>query len=105
MPPLWHYVVVRSDLPRGAQFAQLVHAAGESVLEPVPHDTRAAVLGAKDEVDLRAVALALEGAGIAHRRIIETEGGFADQLVAVGVTPRVKDELVTRCLGGLQTLK
>lgn len=48
-PPLYHYIIVRSDLPRGYQAAQIAHAAGESVTECVPTGTHVVVLSVPDE--------------------------------------------------------
>lgn len=42
-------MIVRADLPRGYQSAQVVHAAGESVRDAVPKGTHAVVLTVPDE--------------------------------------------------------
>lgn len=94
--PWYHYVIVREDMPKGAQFAQVLHAAGESAALlgcPLPGDVRAVVLGAKDAAELRATAMKLSDAGIIAQLIMETEGGLAGQPTAIGVVPGSRDRV------------
>ena len=84
---LTHYCVVRADIPFGAQAAQLIHAAGYSVSEPVPDGSYAIALHAKDEAELRALAEKLTAGGIEHKLIIESDPPYAGQAMAIGVRP------------------
>ncbi len=79
---LSHFCVVRSDLPPGVRTAYVVHAAGESVRDPVPSGTRTVVLAARDEQHLRDVAKQLERHQVDHKAIWED-----GVLFAVGVAP------------------
>jgi hypothetical protein len=90
---LTHYVIVRRDLPLGVIGAQLVHAAGESSPGNLPEGTYAVVLMVPSEEALRAVSSRLHLAKIDFRSIVETEGPFAGQLMALGLVPRRKEEL------------
>lgn len=96
--PLWHYVVIRADLPVGMAAAQIVHAAGESAAPfGVPADTRAIVLQAKTEGALQDIHAAIiatgQAAGWRHPAILirESEGEYAGQLTAIGVIPCARD--------------
>lgn len=79
---LSHVCVVRSDLSPGIRVAYLVHAAGESVRDPVPSGTRAVVLAARNEQHLRNVAEQLERFHVDHETIWED-----GELFSVGVAP------------------
>ena len=68
---LCHYVIVRSDLARGVQAAQIVHAAGESSPGNLPEGTHAIVLAVPGELELDSVATRLKAAGIQFVRIEE----------------------------------
>ena len=50
---LYHYILVRKDLPIGVQMVNVAHAAGESILEaPIPSNTIAVVLHVENEAEL-----------------------------------------------------
>lgn len=78
-----HYVIVRSDLPLGVLAAMVTHAAGET--GPVPEHTRAVVLSVPDEQSLLKEADRLPEARLGRGLIVETEGPYAGQLMAVGL--------------------
>lgn len=90
---LTHYCVVRADIPFGAQAAQLIHAAGYSVSEPVPPDSYAIALHVPDESELRALAGRLEAAQIEHRLIVESDAPYAGQAMALGIKPMDRKSL------------
>lgn len=82
-----HYCVVRTDLPLGVQAAQLIHAAGQSSPGNLPDGTYAVALSVKDEAELRALADALEQAGLSRQLIVESDEPYAGQAVALGIAP------------------
>lgn len=84
---LTHYCVVRSDLPFGAQAAQLIHAAGQSITEPVSEGSYAIALHAKSEQELRSLAERLKAAAIEHTVIVESDAPYAGQAMAIGIRP------------------
>src|SRR5690242_19751358 len=90
---LTHYCVVRSDIPFGAQAAQLIHAAGQSVTEPATEGTYAIALHVKDEVELYRLTAKLELAGIKHTLIRESDAPYAGQLMAIGIPPMDRKRL------------
>jgi hypothetical protein len=92
---------VRSDLSVGLQFAQLVHAAGES--GPAEPHTYAVALAARDEEHLLQIADKLEAAGIPHVVIHESDGPHGGQATAIGCRPGPKS-VVGRPLGSLPLL-
>lgn len=92
-----HYVIVRADLPHGAQIAQAIHAAGESTPARVKPGTIAVALHARDEAHLKEVAAALERAGIASHRVLECDG----ELMAIGVEPSTDRASIRRVLSQL----
>ncbi len=89
-----HYVVVRSDLPRGLQAAEIVHAAGESAaLRAPPPDTHAVVLVA-DPLELHRLAAALGRSSAPLVCIYEDTPPFKDALVAIGLAPGADGKLL-----------
>ena len=84
--PYTHYVIVRRDLPIGLKVAQVVHAAGESSPR-MPTGTIAVVLETEDEQGLKEVQKSLESSDIRHKSIIEGEGEYEGQLMAIGLEP------------------
>ncbi len=69
------------------QVAQTAHAAGKSVRHPLPEGTIVVALAVPDELSLRQVVAALVTHELAHKVVIENEGPFADQAMAVGLEP------------------
>lgn len=84
---LTHYCVVRSDLPFGAQAAQLIHAAGQSVTEPLGEGSYAIALHVPNQIELRRLAARLEIAAIPHKVIVESDAPYAGQWMAIGIKP------------------
>lgn len=84
---MYHYVVVREDLPLGVQAAQLVHAAGESVTGPVPSGTHAVVLSVPNEHELWALREQLVAAGLEVTAVIENDAPYTNQIMAIGIRP------------------
>lgn len=69
----------------------------------LPGDLRLAVLGATKE-QLAEVVEALEGAGIPHRAIVETDGPLAGMVTSVGLVVDDKDS-VAHILGELKPFR
>jgi hypothetical protein len=88
-----HYVIVRDDLPRGAQAAQLVHAAGESSPGNLPSHTFAIVLVSRDEEHLREIGWDLFKNGIKHKLVFEPDPPYNGQLMAIGVIPTERSKI------------
>ena len=88
-----HFVIVRADLPRGIQAANLVHAAGESSPGNLPTGTNAVVLSVPDEATLAAVADKLAVAGVPFVRIVEPDAPYDNALMAIGCVPARKEVL------------
>jgi len=90
---LYHYAIVRTDLPRGTLAAQLVHAAGESCEGlHLPSDTHAVVLGVPDERELLVLEKRLIEAQIPHRAIREPDPPWNGQLMAIGLVPGPREK-------------
>lgn len=102
--PQFHYVIVRGDLPRGIQAANIVHAAGESVPHRMSDGTHAVVLTVPDEPSLVAARERLVLACVPHKPIFETDPPYSGQLMAIGVEPGRKEDL-RRHLSSLPLLK
>lgn len=90
---LTHYCLVRSDLPFGAQVAQLIHAAGQSIKEPISEGTYAIALHIKTEAELRGLSDKLRAASIEHELIIESDAPHAGQAMAIGIRPMDRQRL------------
>lgn len=91
---LYHYVVIRNDLPDGIREAQVVHAAGESAAayavwsgQSLSKATRSVVLAVPSQIELQAVLARLRASGLPFSAIVESEGAYAGQLMAIGCTP------------------
>lgn len=84
---LYHYVIVRSDLPHGVQVAQTIHAAGESCEGPLPSGTIAIALSAKNESQLEDIAGRLWEAEIPHTVITEPDAPYNGQAMSIGIWP------------------
>jgi peptidyl-tRNA hydrolase len=102
--PVCHYIVVRSDLPRGVQAAQIVHAAGESVDRRVEEGTFAVVLTVPDERALVRLADQLRQSGVAFTAIFEPDEPHLGAMMALGLAPGRK-EAIKRHLSALPLLK
>lgn len=105
--PLYHYCLVRSDLPVGAKCAQIIHAAGESSPggASLPNDTRAVALIVPDEAELLRLHGLLLDAGIEHCLIREPDAPYYNQAVALGVCPLVRTDKVRALLGHYELVK
>jgi hypothetical protein len=91
--PMRHYCIVRNDLSPGQKAAQLVHAAGESGLgAATPGNTIAVALEGSTE-EISALLPELERRDYRFKPIVETDGDFAGQLVAVGLEPSNENRL------------
>lgn len=102
--PLFHYVVVRADLPRGIQAANIVHAAGESSPGNLAEGTHAVCLTAPDEDALKGIADRLEAAGVAFVRVFEPDAPYRGALMSIGLVPGRKEGL-RRHLSSLSLLR
>lgn len=102
--PLYHYVVVRADLPRGMQCAQIIHAAGESSPGNLPSGTHAVCLVVPGEKELWALEQMLRRARVKFSAIIENDSPYTAQLMAIGCAP-VGKEVLRRFLSSLPLLK
>ena len=92
-------------MPLGTLAAQLVHAAGESVSEPLPDNTRAVVLAAKDESHLLKIEQKLQHRGIPHRSIREPDSPWCNSLMSIGLEPVADRRAVRRVLSNLPLLR
>jgi hypothetical protein len=87
---LYHYVIVRSDVPAGVQAAQIIHAAGES--GPAEPTTFAVALHARPE-QLLLLEVALLQAGVRFVAIREPDPPWDGALMAIGIHPVRKHEV------------
>lgn len=94
--------MVRGDIPRGIQAANIIHASGES--GPARPGTHAVCLVVPDEAALRAVADKLDEHGIKYVTIIESDRPYTDQVMALGCIPGRKEDL-RRALSALPLLR
>lgn len=102
---LTHFCIVRDDLPRGTLASQVVHAAGESALEPVKTGTHAVVLSVPTEADLHDVERRLVQFGVPHTAIREPDEPWCGALMAIGVVPMVPTKQLRKVTKKLRLLK
>ena len=81
---------MRTDIPPGLAFAQLLHAAGESSPGNLEPGTYAVALSGGDRIELEQLADKLESKGVPIHRVVESHGAYAGQLMAIGVEPGPK---------------
>ena len=107
-------MIVRADLPRGQQFAQAVHAAGESAANgDVPEGTHAIVLAVDDEEHLLDVVDQLWWKGIKnYKLIIEPDLPLLEdrpledgQGTAIGIPPTQDRKKIASVVGRLGLLR
>lgn len=98
--PLYHYCIIRADLPRGVQIAQTIHAAGESCSAGNLPDstTHAVALETPDEATLLDLEARLVQAGITHVAIREPDAPWNNQLMAIGIPPQVRSKTLRKHL-------
>ncbi len=109
----YHYVIVRADLTTGQQFAQVVHAAGESAANnDVPEGTHAVVLQVPNEEVLLGYADELHWAKIPFKLIIEPDLPLHEdrpledgQGTAIGIPPTQDRKKIAAVLGRLGLLR
>jgi hypothetical protein len=104
---LFHYVVVRKDIPPGAQLAQSVHAAGESATPRPEPGTTAVVLHAADEIHLSFIRARLDKAELEYYCVFESEDDkhFPGQLMSIGLAPTTDRDAVRKVLSSLPLAK
>ncbi len=102
---VYHYVIVRADLPHGVQVAQTIHAAGESADGPMPSGTYAVALAVSNEDELRTLSIKLWEDQIPHKVIVETDGLFAGQAMTLGVWPTSERDKIKRHTKHLRLVK
>jgi hypothetical protein len=90
---LTHYCIVRDDLPKGAQAAQLIHAAGESSPGNLPPHTFAIALAARDEEHLKQISWELFKNKIKHKLIFEPDPPYNGSLMAIGIVPMERSKI------------
>lgn len=104
---LFHYVVVRQDLPPGNQIAQVLHAAGESA-EPRPEPGCVAVaLHARDLAHLLEIRRSLVRAGLAHHVVVEAHDDprWPGQAMAIGLRPTGNRAAIRKVLSSLPLVR
>jgi peptidyl-tRNA hydrolase len=97
-------VIVRSDLPRGLQAAQVVHAAGESSPGNLAPGTFAVVLSVANEEELLDVGARLLRERVPFVPIYEPDAPFSGALMAIGLRPARK-EVLRRHVSSLKLLR
>lgn len=101
---LFHYAIIRKDLPIGILAANLVHAAGESSPGGLPEGTSAVVLAVPNETALLFEAERLERLGVPLVRVVEPDAPYCGALMALGLRPGRKEDL-RRHLSSLPLLR
>jgi hypothetical protein len=74
--------VIRCDLPRGVQAAQVAHAAG--AFGPHPPETHVVILAVPDESTLKALSTKMAAAGLPHKLVDEPDEPWGGQAMAIG---------------------
>lgn len=83
--------------------ANTIHAAGESA--GVPPGTFAVALATADQVELEQVESRLSALQVPYARIVEAEGPYAGQLMAIGVEPIRDRSLLRKAVSSLPLIR
>lgn len=103
---LYHYVVIRKDLPVGVALAQCVHAAGESAANlEVPPNTHAVVLSVENEAELLRLESKLLANGISIFAIREPDEPWSGALMAIGLPPQPRTKSLKKLFSNLKLYK
>lgn len=86
------------------QVAQTAHAAGESC-GGVPTGTIVVALAVPDEETLHRVAMALGEQSQTYALIVENEGPFAGQAMALGVKPSTDRQAIRKAVSALPLVR
>lgn len=105
IPPFYHYVIVRKDLPLGVLAAQTIHAAGESIESPLPAGTHAICLAATCEQHLLEIASNLSKHNIKHTLIREPDEPWRNAAMAIGLAPVSDRKQIRKVVSQLPLLK
>lgn len=84
------------------QIAQTAHAASEASGHP---PTIVVALAVPDEAALRRVAEALGAASLTHKLIVEDDGKFAGQAMAIGIEPSTDRAAIRKLTSELPLVK
>lgn len=87
----------------GSQFAQLIHAAGESSPGDLPKNTHAVALSVPNEAELAKLELNLVRGRIAFVAIREPD--LNDSLTCIGLIPQPRTKPIRKILGHLPLIK
>lgn len=85
--------------------AQVGHAAGESAGGPLPEGTIMVVLEVPTEDTLLAVARALGKQSLTYKLVVENEGPWANQAMAIGVTPTTDRKAIRKATSRLPLVR
>jgi hypothetical protein len=102
---LYHYILVRQDLPFSVQMVNVAHAAGESITTPIPSNTRAVLLHVKDEAQLLDCARLIEKKGLTHVLVREPDEPFNNSAMAIGLEPSNRRNMLRRLFYNLELVK
>lgn len=105
MSDLYHYCVLRNDLPLGVFSAQLIHIAGES--NPGGKHSYAVALYARDEEHLASIEAKLIEKEILHVSVREIDSPYFGALMGIGIVPfdRTTNKPARRIVAGLKLIK
>lgn len=95
---------MRRDLPLGFLAAQVVHAAGESIENPLPPGTNAVVLSVENEHHLHQIADELAALRAPYVKICEVDPPFSGQATAIGVSPVADRKTLKKVISKLPLL-
>jgi hypothetical protein len=99
---LYHYIIIRKDIPIGHQFAQITHAAGESSPGNLPSNTHAVVLYALDEQELLRLGENLQKEGFNFCLIREPDAPYNGAATAIGIKPQMRTKALRKITSNLK---
>lgn len=85
--------------------ANTIHAVAESTPSQLPPESIAVALQATDELHLRAVSRDLSAREVPHHVVVETDGPYAGQAMAIGIRPTRDRRAVRKAVSGLPLVR
>jgi hypothetical protein len=103
---LYHYILVREDLPYPVQMVNVAHAAGESIIDaPIPSTTIAVILHVKDEAHLFEYADLIKNKDFPHVIIREPDEPYNNAAMSIGLQPNDRRNALRKLFYHLNLVK
>lgn len=103
---LYHYILVRKDIPIETQMVSIAHGAGESIkVAPIPSTTICVLLYVDNEKQLLEYEKLIIAKGFDYVVIREPDEPWNNQAMSIGLTPSIKRNQLRKLFYHLELVK